>query len=298
MAVTETKPPIKARILPAQPAQTVLTPTPGPGTRRRPLYVPVKNSPGRLAMIHKNNLHIDPQYQRNINDRLVGRIMANWSWVSCGTLLVSKRPNATRYFVMDGQHRWKAAVPLDLVQELPCLIFDLDSVRDEAIGFLASNTERRIPTLRDQFKALLITGDPAAKSLQSLADKYSRKISAPSGPLTISCVSDCMRLLRENRAAFERIFPIAAELCRGAPITGRLLRGMCYIERHLPPHESLTADTWHRRLVKVGNDAIQVSIKQIAMFENKGDDRTCGNGILRAINKGLRIPLILVPNGR
>lgn len=283
--------------------ETVLTNLPG-GTRRRPYYLPIKNEPGKLALIHKNQLHIDPQYQRNINERLVTRIMANWSWVSCGTLLVAHRkPHDERtrilhYFIMDGQHRWKAATVLENITNLPCLVFELDTLRDEATGFLASNTERRIPTLRDQFKALLVTGDPAARTLNELAEKFSRRVSAPSGAGTISCVSDCMRLLRENKAAFERIFPIVAELCRGSAITGRLIRGMSYIERHMPSKTSLTDQSWHRRIIKVGLPSIELSIKQAAMYENKGDDRTCANGILKVINKNLRLPLILTPNGR
>jgi hypothetical protein len=249
-------------------------------------------------MIHKSKLHIDSRYQRNINERLVTRIMANWSWVSCGVISVSQRPGANSYFIIDGQHRWKAATVLSNITDLPCLIFALDTVKDEATGFLATNTERRIPTLRDQFKALLITGDPAAKALDAIAAQYDRRVSAPSSPSTISCVSDCMRLLRENKAAFERVFPVIADLCEGHAITGRLLRGMCYIERHMPPKESLSDDRWHSRITHVGEANITLSIKQAAMFENRGDDQTCALGILKAINRNLRLPLILTQNGR
>lgn len=269
-----------------------------PGSRRKPIYLPIKNEPGQLLLINKSNLYIDPIYQRRINDRLVTRIMANWSWVSCGTLLVSQRPGLKKHFVIDGQHRWKAATVLPEVRDMPCLVFKLDTLRDEAAGFLAANTERRIPTLRDQFKALLVTDDPAARTLSELAGKYSRRISAPSSADTISCVSDCMKLLRENRAAFERVFPIVAELCRGNAITGRVLRGINYVERHMPPKQSITDPYWHNRIIKIGLSSIELAIKQAAMYENKGDDRTCGSGILRVINKGLRNPLILVPNGR
>lgn len=268
----------------------VLLPSPA-YDRRRPMYVPVKNEQGKLLKVDKRLLYIDPEYQRRINERLVARIVANWSWISCGTLLVSQRPGLGTYFVIDGQHRWKAATYLSSVQEMPCLSFELDTVRDEALGFLASNTERRIPTLRDQFKALLVTGDTAAQTLFDLTDKYSRTIAAPSGPTTISCVSDCMRLLRESEATFKRIYPLASELCAGHPMTGRLLRGLHYLDQHMPSKHNLTAEYWRNRITHVGYEQIQINIKQMCMFENKGDNRTCAAGILRALNKGLQYPL-------
>ena len=268
----------------------VLLPSPS-GTRRRPVYVPVKNEPGVLMQIDKRKLHIDSQYQRRLNERLVARILANWSWVSCGTLSVSQRPGSDMYFLMDGQHRWSAAMNLPRVHALPCLKFELDTVRDEAIGFLATNTERRLPTLRDQFKALLVAGDEAAQMLHDLADEYSRTISAPSSGTTISCVSDCMRLLREGQTTFKFVFPVAAEVARGRPMTGRLLRGLHYLEGHMPRRESLTDEYWRKRLVKIGYDQIHAGIQQSCVYENNGNNRACATGILRVLNKGLRQPI-------
>lgn len=269
-----------------------------PGGRKKPIYVPVKNVPGILMTIDKSRLYIDPQYQRRINDYLVARITANWSWVSCGTLLVSQRPNNGQYFVIDGQHRWKAATNLAHVRALPCLLFELDTIKDEAIGFLASNTERRFPTLRDQFKALLIAEDPTAHALAVLCNQYSRTISAPSSATTVSCVSDCMRLLGENTAAFQRIFPLAAEICAGYPIPGRMFRALHYLESHMPRRESLANDFWRRRLAKIGYVELYASIRQATIYEGNGHGRTCATGVLRVLNKGLRTPLEMTANGR
>lgn len=284
---------------------TVLTPLAPPrrlGERfSRPAYVPVKNLPGKLLMIHKSRLGIDTLYQRKINDRLVSRIVANWSWVSCGTLEVSQRPGQRdRYFLIDGQHRWKASTYLQEVHELPCLCFELDTRRDEAIGFLATNTERRLPTLSDQFKALLVTEDRAAVTLYELADKHSRTIGAPSSANTVSCVSDCMRLLRENTSAFSRVFPLACQLSAGRPLTGRILRGLQYVETHMPKGEGLEDDRWRKRLIHVGYDAVTMGIKRISLYEMAGHDRICAMGIVSAINHGLRGSLLeLRPgNGR
>jgi hypothetical protein len=269
---------------------TTLTPLRG-STRRKPLYVPVKNEKGNLLWINKSQLYIDTQYQRPLTPKLVGRIMANWSWVSCGTLLVSKRPSSGKFFILDGQHRWEAACQLPLIRDLPCLLFELDTVQDEAIGFLASNTERKIPTLANQFKALLTTGDSAAKALYELANEAERDVGAPSDGDHVSCVSDCMYLIREDESIFRRIFPIAADLCRGHAMTGRLLKGLHYLERHMPGGVSLQDTYWHRRILRIGYEEIQFQIKQAALYHNRGDAHTCADGILRAINRHLRQPL-------
>jgi hypothetical protein len=282
---------------------TVLTPLPDgyrshTGLRNRPAYVPVKNTPGKLLMIHKSRLGIDPLYQRKINDRLVGRIMGNWSWVSCGTLEVSQRPgDHERYFVIDGQHRWKASTYLPQVEELPCLCFELDTRKDEAIGFLATNTERRLPTLSDQFKALLVTEDQAAVRLYELADKYSRTISAPSSATTVSCVSDCMRLMRENAAAFSRIFPLACQLSTGRPLIGRILRGLHYVETHMPRGKGLQDERWRKRVLHIGYDAVVMAIKRACLYENGGHDRICAIGVVNAVNHGLRGTLLELRSG-
>lgn len=211
---------------------------------------------------------------------------------------MSQRPGEERFFVIDGQHRWRAAGYLSQVRQLPCLAFELDTIKDEAIGFLASNTERRFPTLRDQFKALLIAEDPTAHTLASLCARYSREIKAPSGATTISCVSDCMRLIGENANAFQRVFPIATELCSGYPISGRMFRALHYLETHMPRRESLANDFWRRRLMRIGYIEIATSIRQATLYENNSQGRTCATGILRVLNKGLRTPLEMTGNGK
>jgi len=278
--------------------RTVLSPIIG-GNKRRPLYVPVKNEPGELMMLPKSQLYIDTRYQRRINNRLVSRILANWSWVSCGTLHVSRRrEHDNMFFVFDGQHRFRAAQSMPSIRDLPCIVFQLDDVKDEALGFLAANTERRIPTLRDQFNALIMTGDSAALCLEQLVSGHGRIVSAPSSADTVSCVSDCLRLIRDDEEAFRRVFPLIADLCIGRAMIGRIIRGVVYIERHLQKGETLAIDRWEKRFEKIGYDAIVKSIKETTMFEGHGNDAACGAGVVRALNKGLKQPLVLLPNSK
>jgi hypothetical protein len=272
--------------LQARPA-TVLIPS-GPTKDARRNWVPLKNEPGVFRMLPKSRLGIDDIYQRRVNDRLVARIISNWSWVACGVIEVSTRDGGKTWFIVDGQHRWMAAKHLPKIHELPCLCFELDTVRDEAVGFLAANAERRLPSLADQFKALLVAEDPLALAAQKLATKYSREIKAPASATTISCVSDFMRCLQANRAAMERVFPVMAELCRGRVMPGRLFRAMHGLERRVAIDTSLADQRWHSRVVTVGYDAILESIRAVTLIEHVASERACAQGLLRAINKQLK----------
>jgi len=273
------------------PASTVLT---GARTGRfKRSFVPIKNEPGEMRWIDKRLLHIDPEYQRKLNDRLVGRIAANWSWVSCGVIEVSQRPNSEMFFVIDGQHRWKSSTYLSAISDLPCIVFKLDTVVDEATGFLAANTERRMPTLADQFKALLTTEDKTAIEAYRLAEAHSRRIGAPSGPGTISCVSDFLHCININSAAMHRVFPVLAQVCAGRPMTGRLIKGMHALERRMPRGESLADDRWRSRLTHIGYEELSQSMKVVVTLENRASERALAQGIVRAINRGLRIPLVV-----
>jgi hypothetical protein len=271
-------------------SSTVLIPS-GPnktGTNKGRNWVPLKNDPGTFQWIPKSRLAIDDKYQRKVNERLIGRIVANWSWVACGVIEVSTRDGGASWFIVDGQHRWEAAKHLSAVRELPCLCFELDTLRDEAVGFLAANSERRLPSLADQFKALLVTGDPNALAAHKLAGQFSREIKAPAGPTTISCVSDFMRCLQANRAAMERVFPIMAELCRGRVMPGRLFRAMHGLERRLTYGASLADPRWKKRVVDIGLDEVLDSIRAITLIEHNAGNRACAQGLLRIINKQLR----------
>jgi len=270
-------------------ANTVLTPTP---TGDRQTFVPLKNEPGVQTTISKTQLYIDSQYQRKINEKQVARMVGNWNWISCGVLEVTKRPGNTLYFVIDGQHRLRAASYLTKVKELPCIVFELDTIKDEAISFLAANTERRMPTISDQFKALLIAEDPIATKMVKLAGEYSRTIGIPTDGNHISCVSAFAAMLRLNTSAMERVFPVVAHLAAGHPMPAKLLWGFHYLERSMPKRESLADDRWHNRIQRIGYLEVTEEIRRYSMLDAKGGARTYATALLRTINKGLRQPLM------
>ncbi len=261
-------------------------------------FVPLKNTPGELIKLDKKELHIDQKYQRKINQAVIHRIANNWSWIACGVLLVSLRSDGSGHFIVDGQHRWEAAKLLNNVKELPCLVFELNKIEDEAIGFLAANTERRILKIEDQFNALLLTDDPVAKTVEQLARQAGRHIGKPSDKTHIACVGALMRAVRIDQQAIERVWPIISRLTQDQPLSGMLVTGIFSLERRMPKNHSLSELRWSDRLRSIGSEALLHSIKAMSGIEGKSNERVWGQGIFRALNKGMRNPLHIDFNQR
>ena len=259
------------------------------GGRWQQVFIPVKNVPGELRRIDKRALTIDLSYQRRLDRPRVAAMAANWSWVSCGALIVALRnDDKLRYYVLDGQHRLEAAMLIDDISDLPCLLFPLDEIRDEAVGFLATNVSRKLPSLADQFKALIIAGNQDAILADRMARACGRHIAAGTGPYTISCASELLRMIQQDHKAVEACWPALGRLCSGYPMPARIIRGVIGLQRRMSGKNTFTNPFWADRLVKIGYDATFESIKQLGLVERGYSERVCAEGVLRALNRGLR----------
>src|SRR5512134_3578070 len=126
----------------------------------------IRNAPGEFLMIPKTELEVDPAYQRNkINQRRVDTLTRTWDWIACGCLVVALRDDNT-WFVMDGQHRKLAADQRSDIRELPCLVFETTSRRQEAVSFLAINQGRVGVGSLDRYRAQLLSGDTTASAVE------------------------------------------------------------------------------------------------------------------------------------
>ena len=121
----------------------------------------VKDTPGVMMLIDKQELRVNHEYQRQLIASKVSDMSACWSWVACGTITVGIRDRVA--WVLDGQHRVAAAMRRADITNLPCIVFDLDSVADEAKGFLSTNRLRGQMTSVDHFRAELVAGNAVAK---------------------------------------------------------------------------------------------------------------------------------------
>ncbi len=104
-----------------------------------------------------SKIRIDPTYQRDTVPRWVNRLVANWDRYSIGMICVSLRDDGF-YYVLDGQHRFAAAVELG-IDLLPAEIWHRLAIPDEARIFVARNDTRPV-RLIDKFLASVKGGEP------------------------------------------------------------------------------------------------------------------------------------------
>ena len=252
----------------------------------------VENKPGIFLEIPINELRIDTSYQRPLLGHRVDSMATEWNWIACGTLTVILRgPNSGEYFVVDGQHRVEAARRAEITK-LPCIVFDGMKHQSEAKEFLGVNTLRRGLNITDRYRALLITEDPIALTTKELLIQANREPSTTPNKDTVKCLDFIMRALEDNEEAITTIWPLMIEVCDGHTMLKDLLQGFFYIERYLS-NTSITERLWRRRILQVGYDQLVKSIRETQQFVGKRSGAINAQGIIRALNKGLRNKLTI-----
>ncbi|CAN7397223.1 MULTISPECIES: ParB N-terminal domain-containing protein [Brucella] len=127
-----------------------------------------------IEWVHVTELTVDSSYQRSIDNdgsrRLIASIAANFDWRLCAPLVVSRRPDGSRV-IIDGQHRWAAAVRRGDLLQLPCCLFTYGSPEDEARMFIVANRARKAMNRMDDFHAALAAGDEDALDIRRLVSE-------------------------------------------------------------------------------------------------------------------------------
>ena len=252
----------------------------------------VENKPGILLEIPISELYIDTSYQRPLMGHRVDIMVQDWNWIACGTLTVVLRGKGSgEYFIIDGQHRVEAARRAG-IKKLPCIVFDGMEDKSEAKEFLDVNTLRRGLSITDRYRALLVTEDPIALKTHELLTTANREPSLFTGKDTVKCLDFLMRALEEDEKAITAIWPVMIQVCDGHTMIKDLLQGFFYIERYLS-NTSIADRLWRRRILQVGYDQIAKSIRETQQFVGKRSGAINAQGILRALNKGLRNKLTI-----
>lgn len=251
----------------------------------------VSDKPGTFQLISKDRLEINREdYQREPKETKVLEIARNWSWVACGCILVANRGG--QYFIIDGQYRTMAARKRSDIKVLPCLIFQVTEVKEEAEGFLRSNTNRKPITSRDRFRALVTTGDENAIFIDALLRDSNR--GADAGIAAAQCLTALLKAAEKDRVALISIWPIADKLCGGRSVHTNILRALIWMEARMAASgQSLTERKWKDRLLTAGFDDLLDATRKAEGFRGRGGEKTWAEGILQRINKGLQQKLVL-----
>lgn len=128
----------------------------------------------------------EPAYQRVISQLRVAKMAKEFDINLMEALTVSWR-DGYKLVVVDGQHRWQAAIKAG-ISTVPCRIIKGLSLENEALLFHQLATQRAGLTLEQRFKARLLGGDPIAVGIHTavVAAGYSLGRSSRDNPKQIS----------------------------------------------------------------------------------------------------------------
>lgn len=244
-------------------------------------------------VIDKSLLYIDRAYQREENEKKVKEFAANFSWQSCGVIIVMERSDGF-YLVVDGQHRVLAAFRRSDIKTMPCLVFPSTSIASEAECFINTNTSRKPVTAYDKFKASLVSENSMAVELQQICQENGlilRRHSQAVG--TITCVAACQRIMRTQGGsnALRRSLSLAAELAAAENInvSDILLTGLSYLDFHI--EGGLNNTRLRQQLIKIGAKALVESARKMAYRIDAGGAKSWAEGMLEIVNRSLRSKL-------
>lgn len=123
---------------------------------------------GQYEIIKLSELFIDPNYQRDMEEQRVKKIVNQFDHRLFGILEVSERQGGYKA-VFDGQHRLEAGVLLGL-GAVPCLVHRGLTPEEEAYLFTRLQTQRRGLGQIDRFRAQVFAGDAEQVALKKILD--------------------------------------------------------------------------------------------------------------------------------
>lgn len=249
-----------------------------------------KDEPGKLRELHKDILQIHPAYQRELIQSKVKELTASWSYVSAGAIIIGER--AGEFWVIDGQHRVVAAKRRSDISLLPCIVFQTNGVKQEAIAFLDVNSGRKPVTSLGKFKAMIAAGDAGAiivsKTIGELGITL-KPTALKSGEL--KSVGWALRKAKENSESFQVVMSLANDLSKDMPIQEKLLDALWYINERMDG--GVSEKRFNSRLRSIGARGLIDAANKAAAYFIKGGAGVWALGVMNEVNSGLRNKFVL-----
>lgn len=241
----------------------------------------INNKPGMLANVNKNILTVAPEYQRAASQKLIKSIKNAWDWRAAGVLVVSKRDN--QHYVIDGQHRLRAAQGITEIDKLPCIIFDNLSLQEEAAALAEINSNRKSMSAVDKFIAKLAAGDALTQYVNNRIEAQKFRV-AKRGANTFNCVKQVLSCASKNKARFDRVLELCVKLFKHNQVPRHAFVALDYLDSKF----SLADEKLKDRILSIGAETIRQSIRMAQMRFDGNHPRVCAIGLLDAVNKNLR----------
>ncbi len=244
-------------------------------------------TPGEMLMVNKMMLNLDGAYQRDKrSEDAVRKIAREWDWTLFGVLKVARRADDSLW-VFDGGHRLRASFYRSDIHELPCIIFHLAELSDEARAFIAGAKLSHSISSFDTFHAATVAQEPGAVAAAALLQEFDitvKKSATRNGEL--KCIHTIQRAVEEDVETTRRVMAVCVQIASDQAVSGNVFRGMFRLARHFNGRDVLTeyADT----LASLTQQEVEKAIRQLRAEVGKGGETIDAKGIINLLNKGKR----------
>lgn len=145
-----------------------------------------------VTAIRVDDLFADPLYQRELDTNRARSMSLRWDPSLVGVIDVSDRGDGTpsdapRYAIINGQHRWRAAIFLDPTMSLVCNVHTGLTVADEAKLFKEIDERTKKISTWDRWKARRAAGDPTVLAIDTMAESIDLVVTNAPGVNHIQC---------------------------------------------------------------------------------------------------------------
>lgn len=244
------------------------------------------DAPGQFRMINKHDLVIPTDhYQRVASTAKVRRIAANFSWAAFQVISVSEIDGG-KYHVIEGGHRTRAAMERSDINFVPCMVFQMPTIKDEAEAFLQVNVNRQPMRAVDRHRAYIAAGDEVAIKVEAAVRQAGRKIDASQGPNYVTCVNELRKCIVDDAPAFNQVWPVVCSLCEGHKITRDIVIGLFWLHRKV--EGGIASPKRAKRICEVGFMEILEGSRQGREYHGHPGASAIADGMLKKINHGLR----------
>lgn len=247
----------------------------------------VPGPPGTFRLVNKQLLNLDDVYQRDkISDSTVRRIARSWDWTLFRVLSVAERPDRSLW-VFDGGHRLRASFYRLDITELPCMVFPIANLKDEARAFIAGAIMTSPISAVDTWRASSIAEEPICVQTREILGRLGisvKKNATQQGDL--KCIGTVRRIVATDPELAERVLATALAIAKDQPISGVVCGGLFEFAKHFAPRDVLgeLVDA----LLELGQGEIEKAARQLKAECGKGGDVIEAKAIMHLLNKGKR----------
>lgn len=248
--------------------------------------------PGVFMMINKGDLNLEGKYQRGgvfgISKAKVLDIAREWDWKAFGVLAVIKRADGSLW-VYDGGHRLRASFYRDDIEELPCMVFECNDLKEEAKAFVVTNTMVSNVSAFHLHRASVLAGEPLALAVEGVVEKYGYTPTDAKKRGGFGAIGTLRSLVTLDAAMADKVFAACVRIAVDQePISGEVLEAIFYCQQKLGSRADILEGEHLEKLIQEGLKGIQIAIRREKHIVGKGGTSVTAKAVLDLLNKGKR----------